>query len=159
MEGISSRRIWSLVILLAPFAVAAAGGALTRPEIPGWYAHLAKSALNPPARVFAPVWTALFALMGYAGFLVARRAEPGRARIPVVLFALQLVFNLGWSFVFFHLHSPGWALAEIAVLWALILATLVSFWRVLPLAGVLLIPYLGWVSFAAVLNLAVWRLN
>lgn len=155
----ASRWIWTLALLIAPFAVSAAGGALTFPEIKGWYAGLAKSPLNPPAWVFGPVWTALFAMMAAAGALVYRTAAPGQARGPLILHGLQLLFNLGWSFVFFTLHSPGGAFAEILALWGLILATLVSFWRVLPLAGALLIPYLLWVSFAAYLTFSVWRLN
>ncbi len=148
-----------LLIIIAPFVVSVAGGALTFPEIGIWYAVLAKPSFNPPNAVFGPVWTALFAMMAVAGLLVSRTAPPGRFRVPFIFYALQLLFNLGWSFFFFHLHSPALALADIVVLWGLILATLIAFWRVLPLAGALLIPYLGWVSFAAVLNLSIVLLN
>jgi translocator protein len=159
MASDAKRWMWTVVFLLAPFAVSVAGGALTLPEIGGWYAHLAKSPLNPPAWVFGPVWTALFAMMAAAGVMVYREAPRGQVRGPLALHAAQLLFNLGWSYVFFHLHSPGWATAEILVLWALILATLVAFWRLLPLAGALLVPYLAWVSFATYLTLSVALLN
>lgn len=161
------RNLISLILVLLPFAVAAGGSALTVPEIPGWYASLPKSPLNPPAWVFGPVWTTLFALMAVAGALAYRKATsapatgafPRAVRLPLGIHAVQLVLNLGWSYFFFRLHNPGAALADLALLWVAILATLLLFWRLLPLAGALLVPYLAWVSFAAFLNGAVVRLS
>ncbi len=128
--------------------------------MPGaWYAGLAKPSWNPPSWVFAPVWSALYLLMGVAAWLVWRRAGFAGAPTALGLFVLQLVLNSLWSFLFFGLHRPGFAFLEIVALWAAILATLIAFWRVSPPAGALLLPYLAWVSFASALNLQLWRLN
>lgn len=124
-----------------------------------WYASLAKPSWNPPSSVFAPVWTTLYVLMGVAAWLVWREAGFSRARVALSLFVVQLVLNSLWSYLFFGLQKPMIAYIEIIVLWCAILATLVSFWKVRPSAGALLIPYLLWVSFAAALNYQLWRLN
>lgn len=150
------------------FGTAAFGGQF----VPGeWYAALAKPAWNPPAWVFAPVWTLLYAMMAVAGWLVWRSGEVARSgsaieagqgpsrSLALGVFVLQLGLNGAWSWLFFGLHRPGLALAEIVVLWLAILATTVLFWRRRPLAGALLVPYLIWVAFAAALNFALWRLN
>lgn len=142
--------------LLAAFAAAAFGAFFT----PGpWYAALAKPAWNPPAWLFGPVWTVLYVTIGVSGWLVWRQAGFAAARGALAVFALQLVLNALWSFLFFGLHRPGLAFAEIVLLWLAILATVVLFWRIKPLAGALLLPYLAWVTFAAGLNLTLWRLN
>jgi benzodiazapine receptor len=124
-----------------------------------WYASLSKPSWNPPSWVFGPAWTLLYILMAVAAWLVWReggwRAQ-GRA---LRLFLLQWFLNALWTPLFFGLHRPGLAFAEIALLWLAIAATLWSFWRVRKLAGVLLVPYLAWVSFAAALNFTIWRLN
>jgi tryptophan-rich sensory protein len=158
MEVRAMRSFVVLVLfLLICFGVAAFGGQFA----PGaWYAALDKPAWNPPSWVFAPVWTVLYALMAVAGWLVWRAREPVGTSGPALgAFALQLVLNGAWSWLFFGLHLPGLAFAEIVALWMAILLTVVLFWRVRPLAGALLLPYLAWVAFAAVLNLALWRLN
>jgi translocator protein len=125
-----------------------------------WYAGLVKPALNPPAWVFGPVWTTLFILMGVAVWLVWKRGfgEPG-VRRALILFAIQLVLNVLWSIIFFGLHSPGGALIEIAFLWLVILATLITFYRISKPAAWLLMPYILWVSFAAYLNYSIYVLN
>jgi len=152
-----------VLFLVICFGTAAFGGQFA----PGaWYAALEKPAWNPPAWVFAPVWTLLYAMMAVAGWLVWRAGgsavggagAPSRG-IALGVYALQLVLNGAWSWLFFGLQRPGLAFAEIVALWLAILATTVLFWRVKPLAGALLVPYLAWVAFAAVLNLALWRLN
>jgi tryptophan-rich sensory protein len=97
--------------------------------------------------------------MAIAAWLVWRRAGISGARLALVLFAIQLLFNVGWSAIFFSAHMPGVAFAEIILLWLMILATIVSFWPVSRAAGWLLLPYLLWVSFAAALNYSIWRLN
>jgi tryptophan-rich sensory protein len=111
------------------------------------------------APVFGPVWTVLYALMGIAAWLVWRNGGFGAAPTALTLFLVQLGFNALWSWLFFGWNRGAWAFADILLLWALILATLIAFWRIRPLAGVLLLPYLVWVSFAAVLNYFVWQLN
>ncbi len=142
-----------------PLAVGAAGGAITAPAIPTWYRSLRKPAWNPPDAVFGPVWTVLYLAMGVALALVRRRADADRRRLPVRLFGLQLGLNFAWSAVFFGLRRPGAAVAVIVPLWLSIAATTVEFWRVRRLAGLLLLPYLAWTTFATALNVAVWRLN
>jgi translocator protein len=141
-------------------AVMALGGAITAPAIPVWYAGLAKPSFNPPPWAFSVVWPILFLTMAVAGWLVWRRAGGlAPARRAFVLFAVQLALNLLWSVLFFGLHAPGAALVEVILLWLAIATTLVAFWRIERLAGLLFLPYLAWVSFAVVLNAAIWRLN
>jgi translocator protein len=153
--------LWGLAAFIAICgAVLLAGGAITAPAIPVWYAGLVKPSFNPPPWTFSVVWPILFLAMAIAGWQVWRGAGGfGPARGALVLFAIQLTLNLLWSALFFGLKSPLAALAEIALLWLAIAATLVAFWRIDWLAGALFVPYLAWVSFAAVLNAAIWRLN
>ena len=132
-------------------------GARFRPG--AWYRHLAKPTWNPPNSIFAPVWTVLYLLMAIAAWLVWKRAGVADALLPLTLFLVQLLLNAAWSWLFFGLHRPDAALIDIVVLWVLILATLLAFWSREPLAGVLLLPYLAWVSFATALNWAIWRMN
>ena len=136
---------------------ASAGGLFVSTD--GWYAALQKPSWNPPAWVFAPAWTLLYVLMAVAAWLVWR--EGGwKAHGPALgLFLLQWLLNGLWTPLFFGLHQSGLAFVEIVVLWLVLAATLTSFWRVTSLAGFLLAPYLAWVSFAAALNFAIWRLN
>jgi tryptophan-rich sensory protein len=133
---------------------AAAVGARFKPG--AWYAGLRKPSWTPPSWLFAPAWTLLYAMMAVAAWLVWR--ETGLSR-EIGLFVLQLALNAVWSWLFFGLHRPGLAFADIVAMWLAILATLAAFWTVRPLASWLLIPYLAWVTFASALNAAVWRLN
>ena len=144
----------ALVGWLALCFAAAAVGARYQPG--AWYAGLRKPAWNPPSWLFAPVWTVLYAMMGVAAWLVWREAGLSR---EIGLFVVQLALNAAWSWLFFGLRRPGLAFADIVVLWLCILATLSAFWSVRPLAALLLVPYLAWVTFAAALNAALWRLN
>ena len=136
------------------------GSFFTMPSIRVWYADLIKPTINPPAWIFGPVWTTLFLLMGIAAFLIWME-DPKRkdVRIALAIFALQLILNISWSIIFFGLHSPGAALIEIIFLWLSILATIIAFYKILKTAAWLLTPYLAWVSFAALLNYLIWRLN
>ncbi len=136
------------------------GSVFTAPSVAGWYAELAKPVVNPPAWVFGPVWTTLFALMGIAAFLVWKKGlERKSVKIALSIFVGQLVLNTLWSIIFFGLHSPGGALVEIVFLWLAILATIIAFARVSKPAAWLLLPYILWVSFAIYLNYALWTLN
>lgn len=135
------------------------GAAVTTPEINGWYRTVIKPAWNPPDSVFGPVWTTLYLMMAIAAWLVWKPAGLRAAAAPLTLFAVQLVLNSAWSWIFFGLHEVGWAFVEIVTLWLAIIATLVAFLRRSRLAGWLLAPYLAWVSFACVLNYTIWRLN
>lgn len=127
-------------------------------EAGAWYDALEKPAFNPPSSIFAPLWTALYLLMGVAAWLVWDRHRTA-ANPALALFVLQLAANAAWSWLFFGRHSPGAALADSVILWVLILGTTWAFLRLRTIAGVLMIPYLAWVSFAAVLNFEIWRLN
>jgi len=147
------------LLLVLCFAAAGLGSIFTRSAVRTWYATIQKPSWRPPNWVFGPVWTALYATMAVAAWLVWRRSGLSGARLPLTLFAVQLVLNAAWSPIFFGLKSPGGAFAEIVVLWIAVVATTVAFFRAAPLAGWLFVPYLGWVSFAAVLNFAIWRLN
>ncbi|MFO7802043.1 MAG: TspO/MBR family protein [Desulfovermiculus sp.] len=137
-------------------AAVAGAGSVTAPAV---YARLVLPAWAPPALVFGPVWTALYALMGISAWLVWRgRGFPG-VRFALLLYLLQLAVNTIWSWLFFHWQLGLLALADILFLLILILTTLIAFWRIRPLAGWLLLPYLLWVGFAAALNYAIWQLN
>jgi translocator protein len=140
------------------FGAAAIGAAATA-QAGDFYLQLQRPDWAPPAAVFGPVWTTLYVLMAMSLWLVWRANSVHKTRLPTWLFLVQLVLNAGWSWLFFAWHQGGWAFVEILVLWSVLLATLLVFWRIKPLAGWLLIPYFTWVSFAAVLNYAVWQLN
>ncbi len=150
-------RLADVAALGAPLAVGLLGAIPTARAIPSWYRGLEKPPWNPPDAVFGPVWTALYALMGVALVLVRRAdGETGRAQVA---FGLQLALNLAWSLVFFGNRDPRGALVVIAMLWFAILATIAEFGRLRPTAAVLLVPYLGWVSFASLLNAEIVRRN
>lgn len=136
------------------------GSVFTAPAIGTWYAGLNKPIFNPPNWLFAPVWTLLFLLMGVAAYLVYEKgwSAPGVPR-ALILFAVQLVFNILWSVLFFGMKLPFYAFIEIVILWGLILLNILEFYKISQPAGLILIPYLAWVSFAAALNLAIFRLN
>ena len=123
------------------------------------YQDLAQPSWAPPSWVFGPVWTTLYALMGVAAWLVWKEGGFSAARVALGLFLVQLALNAVWTPLFFGAGLRGWAFAEICALWAVLAATLVAFFRKRALAGWLLVPYLLWVTFAAALNFAVWRLN
>ena len=144
--------------LLLSFA-ASAVGAVASIQAKSFYSQLAQPNWAPPPGVFGPVWTVLYALMGIAAWLVWRSGGFRANRQALMLFLLQLAPNALWSWLFFAWHRGVLALADVLVLWILIVATLVSFWRVHPLAGALLIPYLLWVSFASALTYSIWQLN
>jgi translocator protein len=149
-----------IVSLLVPLAVGGIAGWLTVPEIAGWYAGLNKPSFNPPNYLFGPVWTSLYALMGIAFFLVWKAdADEGLKKTAMMLFAVQLVLNFFWSLIFFNAHQVGWALVEIVAMWLFILLTIFSFGKISSLAAWLLVPYICWVSFATILNAALWKLN
>lgn len=122
-----------------------------------WYASLSKPSFNPPNWIFGPVWTTLYLMMGVAAWGVWRYGRNCRAALT--LFAIQLALNAAWSPLFFGLHRPDLALIDLIALWIAIVVTIVAFHRQVRWAAMLLLPYLAWVSFAGVLNFAIWRLN
>ncbi len=124
-----------------------------------WYESINKPGWNPPAWLFGPVWTILYTLMGIAAWIVWKNYRWPGANIALVLFLIQLALNGAWSWIFFGAQSPGWALIEILFLLAAIVITTKLFWQKSNLAGWMMVPYILWVSFAAVLNGAIWWMN
>ncbi len=139
--------------------IAAALGAAASADAGAFYAQLVRPSWAPPGWLFGPVWSILYALMAVSAWLVWRARGFARARTALTLFVVQLAANALWSWLFFVWREGGLALADVLMLWILIAATIVWFQRVSTLAGVLLYPYLAWVSFASALTFAVWRLN
>lgn len=154
-----TQQIIGLIGWLLLSFLAAALGAVASVQAATFYQQLAQPAWAPPSTVFGPVWSVLYALMGIAAWLVWREGGWRRQRGVLALFVIQLAVNALWSWLFFAWHQGALAFADIVLLWLLIVATVLGFWRVRPLAGALLLPYLAWVSFAAALNFAVWQLN
>lgn len=152
-----SKTIYGLIGWLLLCFAAASLGALFMPG--EWYAALNKPAWNPPGWIFGPVWTALYAMMAVAAWMVWQGGGFAAQRRPLGLFLAQLALNALWTPLFFGLHQTGLAFAEIILLWLAILATMLAFRPVSRAATWLLVPYLAWVSFAAVLNGTLWRLN
>jgi benzodiazapine receptor len=141
-------------------AVGIFGALFTTSAIPTWYAGLKKPSFSPPNWIFGPVWTLLYALMGIAAYLIWQQGIAKSAvRQALFLFTLQLILNFLWSFFFFKLQLPIYALIEILLLWVLILATIISFYQINKTAGFILVPYLLWVSFATLLNFYIVKLN
>lgn len=137
----------------------AAAGTAIFVAVDGWYAALQKPTWNPPAWLFGPVWTLLYAMMAVAAWLVWREGGWKANRTALTLFLSQWLLNALWTPLFFGMHLAGWAFADIVLLWLFLAATLVSFWRISKPAGLLLLPYLAWVTFATVLNFTLWRMN
>jgi len=160
MSGLSKQKqIYGLLSwLMVSFAVSAIG-AIASIQAKSFYGQLVQPNWAPPPGVFSPVWTALYAMMGIAVWLVWCSGGFRQNRYAIMLFLLQLSFNALWSWLFFAWQRGALALADVIVLWILIVATIISFWRVRPLAGALLIPYLLLVSFASALNYSLWQLN
>jgi benzodiazapine receptor len=137
-----------------------AGSFFTAPAISGWYAALNKPSFTPPNWLFSPVWITLYVMMAVAAFLVWKKGFGVRGvKTALIFFCAQLILNFLWSVIFFGLRSPGLAFVEIVVLWFAIAVSIVTFYQVSKPASLLLVPYILWVSFAAVLNLAIFRLN
>lgn len=146
-------------ILICQFA-GVIGSFFTAPAIASWYSTLAKPEFNPPNYLFAPVWILLFTLMGISLFLVWEKGfSKKESKIALSFFSIQLALNSIWSFLFFGLKNPFYALIEIIFLWFAILATIYYFSKISKKAALLLLPYIAWVSFAAVLNFFIFSLN
>ncbi|MEP7245605.1 MAG: TspO/MBR family protein [Gammaproteobacteria bacterium] len=153
------RQLLGLAGWIALCFVAGAIGAIASVHAAACYDQLVRPSWAPPAGVFGPVWTVLYLMMGVSAWLVWRVTGFSGARRGLTLFLVQLAANALWSWVFFAWHHGALALVVIVLLWILVLLTAIAFWRVRPLAGMLLMPYLAWVTFACALNLATWRLN
>jgi benzodiazapine receptor len=158
-------REWQLLslagFLCVSYAAAALGSAFTLPALNSWYRSLRKPRWTPPNRVFGPVWTTLYTQMALAAWLIWRRRaqDPARARPALLAWAAQLALNVAWSAVFFGRRSLVGGVCVIMPLWAAVAATACLAARVYRPAGLLLLPYLAWTTFAAALNARIWRLN
>jgi len=152
------RRYGSLIVFLGLVALAAAGGIWFRPD--AWYAALAKPAWNPPSWLFSPVWTTLYVMIAIAGWRVWRAGGAGDARsVALALWFGQWIGNALWSWLFFGLHQPVWAMIDIAAMLVLVLAFIAVTWRFERVAAWLFVPYALWLAFAASLNGAIVMLN
>ena len=149
------------VVLMTCLVVGYLSGMVTRDSITTWYPKLVKPSFNPPNWIFAPVWTILYIMMGVAGGMVWNRMEQDAENVKkaFMFFIIQLALNAIWSLLFFYLHNPFLSLIEIVLLWLLIFETYTQFKKIDKVAGMLLVPYLAWVSFAMVLNGSIWWLN
>ena len=154
-----TRQVLGLAAWLGLTFVAAAIAAVPSINAGSFYAQLVRPDWAPPSSVFGPVWTVLYVLIGLAAWLVWREGGFRGARVALGLFLVQLVLNALWSWLFFGWHRGALSFLDISLLLVLVLATVIAFWRVRPLAGWALVPYLIWVSFASALNYAIWRLN
>jgi tryptophan-rich sensory protein len=148
-----------ILSLLFTIGIGSLGSVFTSSEIPNWYASLQKPVFNPPNWIFGPVWTILYSLMGVALYLVWKKPVSKDRNTAIVLFMIQFTLNFFWSIIFFKYHLLGWALVEILFMWTFIILTIIFFWKNSTLAASLLIPYLVWVSFATILNAAIFQLN
>jgi translocator protein len=148
--------LYSLVLTLGVGAIA---GLATASNIGGWYATISKPVFNPPNWIFGPVWTLLYILMGIALYLIWRLPASAYRSNAFWLFFIQLFLNFIWSFLFFYFHKVGLALIDIITLWIFIILTIISFSRLDKKAAWLLVPYICWVSFASILNGAIYYLN
>jgi tryptophan-rich sensory protein len=149
-----------IIAILIPLIIGAISGFFTSEAVTGWYAAIQKPSFNPPNGIFAPVWTTLYIMMGIALYLVWKQERNTKIwRQALFLFGLQLFLNFCWSLIFFKLEQPGWALVEMVCLWISILLTIIWFSKLSKVSAWLLVPYICWVSFAALLNYEIWRLN
>ena len=161
LQSKRARDIVKLIVsIIACQCAGLVGSIFTTPAIPTWYAALQKPAFTPPNWLFGPAWATLYLLMGISAFIVWRRGLDNRqVRGALIVFLIQLVLNALWSVAFFGLRSPLYGVIVIVALWIAILFTILKFFKVSSASGALLLPYILWVSFAAVLNVSVWILN
>jgi translocator protein len=135
------------------------GSAATLPNIPVWYSSLLKPDFTPPNWIFGPVWTALYMMMAIACFRILRKENQKNHSRPILAYSIQAILNGFWSVAFFSLNSPAFGLVVIVPLWLSIIWTMLLFWRIDLISGILFMPYLAWVSFAIALNIGIWVLN
>lgn len=152
---------WVKLVLSVLFTVGigSLGGIFTMSEIQGWYAGLQKPSFNPPNWLFGPVWSMLYLLMGISFYLIWKQPVSTIRNVGLILFVIQFILNFFWSILFFNQHMIAAALLEMVFMWIFILLTMIWFAKLSPTASWLLLPYLGWVSFATILTAAIWKLN
>ncbi len=145
--------------ILIPLLIGGVSGASTASSITTWYATLNKPFFNPPNYLFGPVWTALYMLMGISLFLILETPKSELRKKAITAFCVQIFLNFWWSIIFFKRHALGVALVEIVLIWVSILFMILAFRKISKTAAYLQVPYLLWVSFATLLNAAIWHLN
>lgn len=150
-----------IIAIIIPLLVGAISGFFTSESVNGWFTYLVKPSFNPPNWIFAPVWTTLYILMGIAHYLVWNNPdkESQVKRTAIIFYFIQLSLNFLWSLLFFNLHQPGWAFIDILLMFGMILLTIIWFRKISAVAAWLMVPYLCWVGFAAILNYSIWTLN
>lgn len=148
-----------VVSVLFTVGIGSLGGLFTMSEIQGWYAALQKPSFNPPNWLFGPVWSMLYLLMGISFYLIWKQPVSTVRNVGLILFVIQFILNFFWSILFFNQHMIAAALLEMVFMWIFILLTMIWFAKLSPTAAWLLLPYLGWVSFATFLTAAIWKLN
>jgi benzodiazapine receptor len=148
-----------LLAFLICYSAAGIGGYATANSIEGWYSTINKPSFNPPNWIFGPVWSLLYTFMAITLWKIWSLPSSELQRTALFWFALQLALNTLWSFLFFYFESPLFALIEILILWVAILFTIIKFYQLVPWTGILLVPYILWVSFATFLNASIWWLN
>ena len=149
------------IVVIICLAVGYLSGMVTRASITTWYPTLVKPSFNPPNWIFAPVWTSLYVMMGVAAGLIWNQITTQKLAVTKALqiFAIQLVLNALWSYLFFGLHNLMLATIEVVLLWLMIFETYSQFAKINKTASYLMLPYLAWVSFASVLTASIWWLN
>ena len=158
MKSYSSRAL--IIAILICESTGIISGLIANTGINPWFDTLNKPLWNPPAFIFAPVWTLLYLLMGISLWLIWKSNTPSpQKNNAIILFFLQLFFNFWWSIIFFKFHSPAFALVDIILMLNLILFTIILFSKISKIAAWLLVPYIAWVSFATILNFTIWILN
>ena len=151
------KNIWKLIIsIILPFLASTIGGLFTASSVSTWYIDLIKPSFNPPSWIFGPVWTILYLLMGIALYLIWIKKYD---KYAFMVFGVQLFLNALWSILFFGMKLPFYAFIEIIFLWVAILFTIIYFYRINKISAYVLIPYILWVTFAAILNFAIFILN
>ena len=152
---------WPILILFIIICelVGIIGSVFTVKNISTWYEKLRQPSFRPPNWLFGPVWTTLYALMGWASYLIYQNRQLPLAGTALTFFVIQLILNFIWTPLFFGAKKLGWGFVEIIFMWVFIVLSIVYFFQVVPLAGWLMLPYLAWVSFASFLNFTLWKLN
>ena len=148
-----------LASLVLPLSIGSIAGLFTADAVPEWYETLNRPSFSPPNWLFGPVWTTLYLLMGISLFLIWKQNPSKGRNFAILVFMIQLTLNFCWSFIFFYFHMIGLALIEIILLWISIVLMLVLFYKIKPMAAIINIPYLLWVTFATILNAAYYILN
>ncbi len=151
--------ISTIISIFIAQAAGLIGSVFTASSVRDWYLVLTKPSWNPPSWIFSPVWITLYTLMGIAAALVWKKKDLPGAKLALGIYGIHLIFNALWSILFFGFKNPGLAFGEIIILLILILIITVLFWRINPVAGLLMLPYIAWVSFASYLNYTIWQLN